>query len=241
VTSCATTRLALGAYVLGALDASERAEVDAHLAGCAACRDQLLAFAPLPGLLSRLTADEIDATPATAPPELLDRTLARLRREQRRARRRQRWSVAVASAAVVVGLFAASATWRSSPPAAAPVPAPTVTATRTATATPTTAEEPDATLTATDPDTRVTATAELHSRAWGTEIGLRLRGVPSDERCRLVAVGADGVGEVAGSWAATYSGSLIVTNATSIQASQLRELRVVSFDGRTLVTIPVRA
>jgi hypothetical protein len=54
-------------------------------------------------------------------------------------------------------------------------------------------------------------------------------------------VGPDGVGEVAGSWAATYSGALTVTNATSIQASQLRELRVVSFDGRTLVTIPVRA
>ena len=238
MTSCATTRLALGAYVLGALDAAERAEVDAHLTGCAACRDQLLAFAPLPGLLSRLTADEIEATPATAPPELLDRTLARLRQERRRTRRRQRWGTAAADAAVAVGLLTAgAATWRGGPPAAAPAPAPTV----TSTVTPTVTQEAGVTLTATDPGTRVTATAQLRARAWGTEIGLRLGGVPSDERCRLVAVGPDGVGEVAGSWAATYSGSLTVTNATSIQASQLRELRVVSFDGRTLVTIPVRA
>jgi hypothetical protein len=53
-------------------------------------------------------------------------------------------------------------------------------------------------------------------------------------------VGPDGVREIAGSWAATYTGSLTVTNATSLQASQLRELRVVSADGRTLVAIPVR-
>ena len=50
--------VALGAYVLGALEREERARLEAHLGTCAICREELERLAPLPGLLSRLTLDE---------------------------------------------------------------------------------------------------------------------------------------------------------------------------------------
>jgi hypothetical protein len=56
---CADTRQALGIYVLGAIDPDERALVDAHVAGCRECREELAGLAGLPALLSRVDADEI--------------------------------------------------------------------------------------------------------------------------------------------------------------------------------------
>ena len=56
---CADTRQALGVYVLGAIDPAERALVDAHVAGCADCRDELAGLAGLPALLARVGADEV--------------------------------------------------------------------------------------------------------------------------------------------------------------------------------------
>jgi anti-sigma factor RsiW len=44
--------IALGAYVLGALDREERDGLEAHLNGCATCRAELDRLAPLPELLS---------------------------------------------------------------------------------------------------------------------------------------------------------------------------------------------
>ena len=38
---CPEVRISLGVYVLGAIDPAERAVVDAHLATCRDCRDEL--------------------------------------------------------------------------------------------------------------------------------------------------------------------------------------------------------
>jgi anti-sigma factor RsiW len=50
-TPCPRT-IALGAYVLGALERRERRALEAHLDGCATCRAELDRLAPLPRLLS---------------------------------------------------------------------------------------------------------------------------------------------------------------------------------------------
>ena len=49
---CQEARIALGVYVLGAIDPAERALVDAHLATCEACQAELAEFADLPALLA---------------------------------------------------------------------------------------------------------------------------------------------------------------------------------------------
>ena len=46
---CPEARISLGVYVLGAIDPAERALVDAHLAACRECRDELAGLiAPRP-------------------------------------------------------------------------------------------------------------------------------------------------------------------------------------------------
>src|SRR5580692_7851376 len=57
--TCAEARISLGVYVLGAIDPSERGLVDAHLATCRDCRDELAGMAGLPALLARVNPDEV--------------------------------------------------------------------------------------------------------------------------------------------------------------------------------------
>ncbi|RZT85316.1 putative zinc finger protein [Pseudonocardia sediminis] len=56
----------LGAYVLDALDADERAEVDAHLAVCPECRTEVDDLLPLVGPLSAVDADAVGPDSAEA-------------------------------------------------------------------------------------------------------------------------------------------------------------------------------
>jgi anti-sigma factor RsiW len=52
--------IALGAYVLDALERDERVELERHVEMCATCRAELERLAPLPGLLARLADDASD-------------------------------------------------------------------------------------------------------------------------------------------------------------------------------------
>lgn len=52
-------RRSLGSYLVGALDPVERAEVEAHLSACGSCREELASYAGLPGLMSRVTREEV--------------------------------------------------------------------------------------------------------------------------------------------------------------------------------------
>ncbi|WP_425955706.1 anti-sigma factor family protein [Xylanimonas sp. McL0601] len=51
-----------GAYVLGSLSPTERREFEAHLATCDACRRAVAELAGLPGLLSTLSLEEVEAS-----------------------------------------------------------------------------------------------------------------------------------------------------------------------------------
>jgi hypothetical protein len=56
--------VALGAYLLGALDPADRSEFEEHLNTFPTCQAELLRLAPLPGLLQRLTPEDYDAIEA---------------------------------------------------------------------------------------------------------------------------------------------------------------------------------
>ncbi len=91
------------AHCRGELEEAERARVDTHLAGCAACRESLAAYAGLMGELER-------STPA-APPIQWGAYRAELREklERRTARPSAAWSAVwrPAPALVAAGLLAA--------------------------------------------------------------------------------------------------------------------------------------
>jgi anti-sigma-K factor RskA len=66
---------ATGAYVLGALDATERAGFEEHLAGCAACRDEV------DDLVLAAHALPMSVDPVDPPPSLKARIMAEVERE----------------------------------------------------------------------------------------------------------------------------------------------------------------
>lgn len=214
--TCPTVRTALGAYVLGALDPAERSDVDAHLPLCPACRDELAELAGLPGLLGRLTEDEVLAGPVRPEPALLERLLASVARHRRRTRRRL-LAVAAAAAVMLVGAGGTAAVLRSEAPRPRVVSA-------------------DGLVIG---GRSVHASFGLRARPWGTELTLQLRGVARGQHCRLVAVARDGHAEVAASWEVSYLGKADVTGATAIPPADLSSLRVVTYAGQELVATPV--
>ena len=113
---CAEARPSLGVYVLGAIDPAERGLVDAHLATCRDCRDELAGLAGLPALLARVNPDEISRICADDtvrpfasddhPPEELLGTVLGLAEARRRRNRWRYLSAAAAVVAIAGGLFA---------------------------------------------------------------------------------------------------------------------------------------
>jgi anti-sigma factor RsiW len=208
---CAEARPSLGVYVLGAIDPVERSLVDAHLAACRDCRDELAGLAGLPALLARVDAGEISricaddaARPVTsdqAPEELLATVhgLAEARR------RRDRWRYLSAAAAVAVlaaglfgGLRAATSTTTTR---TVPIPVqPGSASWETASAT---------------NQAGMSATVAYSRRPWGKAVEVLVDRIPMGTTCQLWVVHPDGTRTQVASWTtaqdegkAWYSGSL---------------------------------
>jgi Putative zinc-finger len=254
--SCPRT-VALGAYVLGALEREERTELEAHLETCFICREELDRLAPLPGLLSRLTIEQADvldagkpapATQGPADPALGEQALADPAfGDQARADWELRAAPAPADtpAPLERALFeVARERRRSRQIRVAAVAAALALAAVAVVGVPLTGGdggEAPAPLTAaaSDPRTGVHGAAELTREPWGTRVELSLAGVRPGERCRLVARATGGRSEVAATWRAGYLGTAEVPGAVAIPADRLASLDVVTADDRVLVRMPV--
>jgi hypothetical protein len=96
------------AYVLGALSASERAAYERHLAQCATCAEAVGGLAVLPGLLGRVSPENVpaDDEPPTPPADLETRTRAAAVTELSAHRRRRRNTLIAAAAAFVFAVTA---------------------------------------------------------------------------------------------------------------------------------------
>jgi hypothetical protein len=242
--TCEQARMSLGVYVLGALDPAEDRAVERHIDRCPTCRAELTELEDLPLLLRRVSLPGVaEEQPATGQirrdddmaslgqpepsAELLDRLLRRAALERSavphpptrlRPSRRRRWG------AVAAGLVVAAALLGVVLGIVAPPKAPSA---RTAV------------VAATDPVTHVGVQVDLQPQDWGTLLRVRMQGVAPGQSCQLMAVDRYGHQEVAATWQATYEGHADVTGATAIPASALRALRVVTPEGRTLVTAAV--
>jgi anti-sigma factor RsiW len=216
--SCDETKIALGAYVLDALDSHERAEVDAHLRTCVDCRAELAELATLPPLLSRLSLQDVgESTPTVAAPAaLFDKVVASVRDETVGARvswlhrRPARALLAAAAAVVLLGGGVTTAVELSGP---------------------------SNVHSAVEGSVRMKVT--LASQTNGTELRVAVSGLHEDEHCWLVAVADDGTRDSVGRWVATYAGDAQVTGSTSIAASHLRRLILLGGDNQELVSVPV--
>jgi predicted anti-sigma-YlaC factor YlaD len=219
--TCDETRIALGAYVVGSLDPSDRTSVDRHLESCPACRDELADLAVLPGLLGRVDVADVVAGEPAAPPEFLERLLRAASDERRTTRR---WRVLSAAAAIAVVFAAAGAIGvqvanddggRSGIPPNAQV------------------------FNVTDPVSHVTAKLTATPKGWGTSVRIQLTGVQQGQTCSLIVVGPGGSREQAAKWKVNYYGSVDVEGATDFGLSDVSAYEVVTTSGQRLVSIPV--
>jgi hypothetical protein len=205
--------VALGAYLMGSLDAQDRVAYESHLANCRRCREELASLAGLPGLMSRISVDEAVSGPPPIDDAMLDRLLAAAKAERHVASHR-RWLAAAAAAVVLVGApLGALGIYRH------------LTATHWHTA-----------VAAAGP---VRMRVEMTSASNGTALTLQLTGVRPEEHCELVAVSDNGMREVTSSWIASYSGTAVIRGTTSIPYGHLRTLLIQTYAGKALVTATV--
>jgi hypothetical protein len=233
---CPEARISLGVYVLGAIEPAERTQVETHLATCRDCRDELAGLAALPALLARVTAEEAMALAAgdgpppvgraggpEAPPELLatviDLTAAR--------RRRRRWrdaSLAVAAALIVAaGVFGGLRLGSS--PASPPTASGAIYA-----------GQPNGPWrVATTSADGMSASVSYRSMGWGTQLAVKVSGIPVGTSCQLWVIGPGGRRTLAGGWVTDdHEGAVYYPGSAGLSTSGVQGFQVAVGGTRTL-------
>lgn len=207
---CRHWKETLGAYALGHLADDERAGLEAHLEGCAACRaeaDSLLA-------VSRLLphADPAHFGPAPQPPaELGKRIAATIGAEQRSKRRRRRLQLGLgmggAAAAAVLAIFVLTGGEEKGP-------------------------EQHVAFNSLPSGVKIGAT--LEPQAYGTEIHMYVKGISSGTLCRVYMRGPGGEDVSAGSFRYRWGGDDAATLSAALDLSRAEAL-VVHAGKRTFI------
>jgi putative zinc finger protein len=233
---CPEARVSLGVYVLGGIEPAERAQVESHLATCRDCRDELAGLAALPALLARVTAEEAMALAAgdgpppiglaggpEAPPELLatviDLTAAR--------RRRRRWRDA--SLAVAAALIVAAGVFGGLRLGSSPAPSPAASGAIYA-------GQPNGPWrVATTSADGMSASVSYRSMGWGTQLAVKVSGIPVGTSCQLWVIGPGGRRTLAGGWVTDdHEGAVYYPGSAGLSASGVRGFQVAVGGTRTL-------
>jgi anti-sigma factor RsiW len=195
LTACQHVRLDLGVYMLGAINPAERAEVDAHLAVCPGCREEVAGLAGLPALLGRVPATEAariaefdhnerlapgqDVPQAGDAPDVLTPLFTRMAQ-----RRVSRWRNLAAAAALVIaagGAAAGAVSMTSSP------------------ASPATAGRWE-NAAAASTGTQASADIRYAGMPSGIKLDVRVHGIRPGTTCQFWVLGGNGQRWPAGSW-----------------------------------------
>ncbi len=210
---CRHWKEALGAYALGRLSAEERAGIEAHLEGCAACRAELSALAAVARLLPH--ADPEHFGPAPQPPPELGRRIAATIGAERRSQRRQRRlrlgfgfaGVAAAAAAAVLAIVVLSSGGGPGP-------------------------EQHVAFHSLPRGVKIGAT--LEPRAFGTEIHMYVKGIRSGTLCRVYMRGPGGGDVSAGTFSYRWGGDDAAVLSAALDLSRAKAL-VVHAGAQTFV------
>jgi hypothetical protein len=217
------------AYVLGALSPHERRELENHLKGCAACTKAVAELAGLPGLLSRVTVEQLTEESTTLPETLLP-SLARAARREGRGRMLIVGAVA-ATAASLIALGAAALAGPSSS-----TPPPSASSSRAA------SDTAELALAAVVPSP-VTATARLVDMTWGTRIDVTCAyeangKYPAEGRpYALVVIDRSGVAQQVATWQALPDRRLTVMGASSLSRQDIATVEIRTMSGRALLRL----
>ena len=215
------------AYVLGALSPADRRNFEDHLATCPTCASSVGELAGLPGLMSRVSLDQLIAEPEPVPGTLLPSLARAVRRE--RGRRAIVVGASAAAAACLIAVGAVALT-RPDSPARPPV---------TASTQPGTASQA---LAAVVPSP-VTASARLVDMAWGTRIDLtcayRAQGLYPSRQVpyAMVVIDRNGAAEQVATWKALPNRTLTVMGASSKARQEIAAVEIRTLGGKTILRL----
>ncbi|MFC4560638.1 zf-HC2 domain-containing protein [Nocardiopsis mangrovi] len=224
----------LGAYALGTLDQWESLTVEDHVASCALCREELGELLLMKERLGDLPPEALLDGPPDNGDLMLQRTLRRVRREQRvDDRRRATVLTLVAASAAVVLVVGGAVVGRAVAPDAPPVAAPPASPS---------AEPPSGTVVASgdDPTTGARATVQVTPADGWVRVNAAVTGIPQGEECRVIVVAEDGTREVAGSW--LVSGEEEGTNmdgSALVDPEDVTSVVVENVQGDQFVEVPI--
>lgn len=186
--------------------------LDAHIEGCAACRDLSQELMDTAAMLQYVEPSAVEPT-ARVPAALSARVLGELQRAGRRERRRRRAGVGVlvvagAAACAVVLAFVFSAS----------TPAPI-----------------SRTLTLKGAAS-VSASAVLVDESWGTSLTLSERGLPGGEVYTVSMKTATGAWWTAGTYRSVAGAEVHATMSCAVSLAHITGLRVVNDNGTTVLS-----
>lgn len=214
---CREWRELLGAYALGHLQGDERVGLEAHLDGCAQCRDEFASLQPVALMLPH--ADPARFGPAPQPPAELGRRVAATiaaERERGETQRRRRLfggfalgGATAAAVAAVLLLFVFGGSGSES-------------------------GGPQQQVEFADLPAGITIDATLVPHAYGTEIHMYVHGVPSGTLCRVWLRGPNGASYPAGTFRYRWGDDSDAVLSSALDLSRTRQV-VVDTGKRTFV------
>ncbi|MFF0270602.1 anti-sigma factor family protein [Kribbella sp. NPDC004536] len=218
-------RTQLGAYVLGALEPADIAEVEEHLATCAECRAEVAELAELKDLLGEVPPEAfLDGAPEGGD-LMLQRTLREVRPEPVRPRRRSPWLLVAAAFVLVAGALGGGvALGRSTAPNDDQA----------------VAGSKQVSTVDTNTGTRMTATVE--PRPGWSWVQVQLSGLRAGDQCEMVVTNNEGYTWIAGSWevskkaaenGSTFGGGVL------IPLDEVHSVEIRTVQGKHLVTATI--
>lgn len=206
--------LAIGPYLLGALDAETRAAVRTHLDTCETCREELVRLAAVPGLLAHAGPPRLDleAEPAAA---LRQRLVAEVERERLARRRRDQLLTAAAVLLLVLLPAASFLTLQRDQPAP---------------------ERPYLGMVSNGAQESPSGRIGWTRHRWGAELFIVAEGLDADQRFALLVEGRDGRREQAATWEGV-GGRIRAIGTTSLHEDEIARFVVANEAGEEVLTL----
>jgi anti-sigma factor RsiW len=221
----------LAGYLMEMLTPDEKQRADSHLAGCAACREEIESLQEWSSALRDIPEEMLLDGPPDDADLLLQRTLRQVRQESSGGRLRRMTVLSTAAAAVLAvavggGVLLGRGTAPETVPqakASAQVSFPADTRTGAAT----------------DAVTGARLNASVTPAPGWVRVSATVGGIPAGEKCRLEVVGRDGTVVLAGSWLVSEAGQKNGTNLNGsalLDPAEVAAVQVTNYAGKKYVT-----
>lgn len=227
-------RSQLGAYVLGALEPDEVRGVEAHLAGCAECREEVADLEEMKEFLGEVPPEAFLDGPPDDGDLLLQRTLREVRTSEAPAAvqtgqpaKRSRWLLVAAAVVVIAGALGGGVLIGRQSVDEVAVQPPVAGAKQ---------------ATATDAGTGTTLAATVEPRGGWSWIDVKVTGLKVGAECEMLVTDKTGKTYVAGSWVVGEKGAREgsrFSGGVLVPVDQVTAVEIRTIQGHHVVTTPI--